>query len=143
MLREAILARLWRGGSRMPRESPLVKRFGASRPTAARALRTLENEGLVRRGAGSGAYATEGSHARRTASRTLALRIPDLRNTEIFQNIAGEIATLARVAGFGFVCSGSSEARLETDLSLPPGESLCQQFIESRVVVRDSCGVCH
>jgi LacI family transcriptional regulator len=133
VLREAILAGIYRGGSRMPSESQLVKRFGASRPTVARALRTLETEGLVHRRAGSGTYATEGTNSRRTATRTLALLIPDLRNTEIFQNIAGEIATMARVAGFGFVWGGSSEPRLETDVSVPHGESLCQQFIESRV----------
>src|SRR5688500_5792208 len=44
-------------GSRMPSESELVVRFGASRPTVARALLDLQHEGLVERRAGSGTFA--------------------------------------------------------------------------------------
>ncbi|MFN0125061.1 MAG: GntR family transcriptional regulator [Verrucomicrobiales bacterium] len=132
-LRDAILAGTYRGGSRMPSESQLVKKFGASRPTVARALRTLEAEGLVHRRAGSGTFASESSNGQRSGTRTLALLIPDLRNTEIFQRIAGEIATMARVGGFGFVWGGSDQPRLEADVSLTHGESRCRQFLQSRV----------
>ena len=68
-LRDAILTGTYCGGSRMPSESHLVKKFGASRPTVARALRTLETEGLVYRRAGSGTYASEGTNGRRTSTR--------------------------------------------------------------------------
>ena len=132
-LRNALITGKYNAGSRMPSESQLVKKFGASRPTVARALRTLEAEGLVHRRAGSGTFASEGSNGQRSGTRTLALLIPDLRNTEIFQKIAGEIATMARVGGFGFVWGGSGQPRLETDVSLTHGESLCRQFVRSRV----------
>jgi DNA-binding GntR family transcriptional regulator len=39
---------------RLPSEAQLVKRFGVSRPTVARALRDLQSEGLIERRAGSG-----------------------------------------------------------------------------------------
>jgi LacI family transcriptional regulator len=133
VLREAIVAGKHPGGSRMPSEAQLVKRFGASRPTVARALRTLESEGLVARRAGSGTYATGDTNGHRHATRTLALLIPDLRNTEIFQHIAGEIATLARVNDYSLIWGGSGLPKLDADISLQHGENLCEQFIDKRV----------
>jgi DNA-binding LacI/PurR family transcriptional regulator len=132
-LRNAILEGKHPGGSRMPSEAQLVKRFGASRPTVAKALRTLESEGLVSRKAGSGTYATGETNGHRLATRSLALLIPDLRNTEIFQQIAGEIATLARVSDYGLVWGGSGLPKLDADVSLQHGENLCEQFIAKRV----------
>ncbi|HWB03494.1 MAG TPA: GntR family transcriptional regulator [Verrucomicrobiales bacterium] len=132
-LREAIVAGKHPEGSRMPSEAQLVKRFGASRPTVARALRTLELEGLVARRAGSGTYATGEANGRRLGTRALALLIPDLRNTEIFQQIAGEIATLARVNDYSLIWGGSGQPKLDADVSLQHGEDLCEQFIAKRV----------
>ena len=133
VLRDAIVSGKHPGGSRMPSEAQLVKRFGASRPTVARALRTLETEGLVTRRAGSGTYATGDTNGLRSTTRTLALLIPDLRNTEIFQQIAGEIATLARVNDYSLMWGGSGLPKLDADVSLQHGENLCEQFIAKRV----------
>ena len=66
-------------------------------------------------------------------TRTLALLIPDLRNTEIFHHIAGEIATLARVADCNLIWGGSGRAKLDEDMSLQHRQNLCDQFIEKRV----------
>ena len=41
---------------RMPSEAQLVERFSVSRPTVARALRDLQDQGLVDRRIGSGTY---------------------------------------------------------------------------------------
>jgi DNA-binding LacI/PurR family transcriptional regulator len=132
-LREAIVSGKHPAGSRIPSEAQLVKRFGASRPTVARALRTLEAEGLVLRRAGSGTYARAGANGRRPGTRTLALLIPDLRNTEIFQQIAGEIATLARVHDYSLIWGGSGQPKLDADVSLQHGENLSEQFIAKHV----------
>lgn len=121
-------------GDRMPSEAQLVKRFNASRPTVARALRTLQEEDLIVRRAGSGSYAkTPDVGGQQISNRTLGLLIPDLGNTEIFQLIAGEIATLARVKDFGMIWGGSSQPQLDPDTSLQHGEDLCSQFINKRV----------
>src|SRR4051794_41948066 len=53
-LRQEILAGRYPPGSRMPGEAELVVRFGASRPTVARALNDLAREGLVERRGRSG-----------------------------------------------------------------------------------------
>jgi len=46
-------------GERLPSEAELVKTFGASRITVGRALRDLQQAGLVERRAGSGTYVLE------------------------------------------------------------------------------------
>ena len=42
--------------AKLPSEAQLVKRFGASRPTEARALQELKLQGFLERRAGSGIY---------------------------------------------------------------------------------------
>lgn len=131
-LREEVLSGLYGKEGRMPSEAQLVNRFGVSRPTVAKALSLLGNEGLVERRAGSGTYAKAGRNAD-TSTNLLALLVPSLGNTEIFQLICGEIASLARVHNYGLVWGGSELPKLDSELSLRHSEELCRQFIERRV----------
>ena len=133
-LRGELAAGKYGAEGRMPSETQLVRHFGVSRPTVARALRVLADEGLVERRAGSGTFARPGGNAARNQeANILALLIPDLGNTEIFQLICGEIASLARVHNFSLIWGGSAQPRLDADLSLKHAEELCRQFIERRV----------
>lgn len=131
-LREEILSGRYGAEGRMPSETQLVRRFGVSRPTVARALRVLADEGLLERRAGSGTFARQDAKARPT-SKLLALLVPGLGNTEIFQLICGELASLARMHDYGLVWGGSDTPRLDPDLSLQQTRQLCAQFIERRV----------
>lgn len=117
---------------RLPSEAQLVKQFKVSRPTAARALRDLEAEGLIERRAGSGTYLRSTS-AQRSSSRIFGLLVPGLASTEIFQIICGEIASLARVRDFGVLWGGSTNPLEDTDASLEHAEELCQQFISRKL----------
>lgn len=49
----------WKPGTLMPSESDLVTQFGVSRMTVSRALRELQNEGLVERVQGIGTFAAQ------------------------------------------------------------------------------------
>jgi LacI family transcriptional regulator len=119
-------------GSRLPSEVQLVKQFNVSRPTVARALRDLEAKGLIERRAGSGTY-VRSNNDRAIASRILGLLVPGLANTEIFQIICGEIASLARVSEYGLLWGGSTNPRVDTDASLKHAEEICKQFIERKI----------
>ena len=119
-------------GARLPSEIQLVKQFGVSRPTVARALRDLEAQGLIERRAGSGSYVRMNIQ-RNTASRILGLLVPGLASTEIFQIICGEIASLARVNEYGLLWGGSTNPRVDTDASLKHAEEVCKQFIEREI----------
>lgn len=131
-LREEVLAGRYGAEGRMPSEAQLVRRFGVSRPTVARALRVLADEGLLERRAGSGSFVRQGPKAG-AASKLLALLVPGLGNTEIFQLICGELASLARMNDYGLVWGGSDMPRLDPDLSLQQSRQLCRQFIDRRV----------
>lgn len=85
-------------GKRFPSEAALVKRFRASRITIGRAVRDLQQSGLVERFAGSGTYVRA---VQKSASGGLlfGLIIPDLGNTEIFEPICQGIANAPDAAG--------------------------------------------
>lgn len=113
---------------RLPTEAQLVERFGVSRPTVARALRELQNEGVVERRAGSGTYLKSG--AVRDAG-LLGLIVPALGNTEIFDPICAEIARQAHLMHYALLWSGSwpddAVARAQQ------AEDLCHRYIRERV----------
>jgi GntR family transcriptional regulator, arabinose operon transcriptional repressor len=126
-LAKGIQAGRWKEGDRLPSEAELVRQFGASRITVGRAVRDLQQAGLVERRAGSGTYV----RAERPASAlSFGLLIPDLGETEIFEPICqGMMASpLARqhalVWGSVPEAGGSKEDH---------AWDLCRQYIERRV----------
>src|SRR5260221_13952843 len=58
-LRERIAQGGWQPGTRLPSERELVHEFGCARMTVHRALRELEEEGLIERRQGSGSFVAE------------------------------------------------------------------------------------
>ncbi|HWH81129.1 MAG TPA: UTRA domain-containing protein, partial [Burkholderiaceae bacterium] len=58
-LRERIARGGWEPGVRLPSERELVQTFGCARMTVHRALRELEEEGLIERRQGSGSFVAE------------------------------------------------------------------------------------
>jgi GntR family transcriptional regulator, histidine utilization repressor len=58
-LRERIARGGWQPGARLPSERDLVAEFGCARMTVHRALRELEEDGLIERRQGSGSYVAE------------------------------------------------------------------------------------
>jgi len=84
----------FKNGDRLPSEAELVKQFGSSRPTVARALHDLQNMGLLERKVGSGTYVNRAQ--KQMESWRFGLLIPGLGSTEIFEPICGQIARLAQ-----------------------------------------------
>lgn len=131
-LREEIASGRYGMEGRMPSEAQLVRRFGVSRPTVARALSVLATEGLLERRAGSGTFARHGAPGV-ASTKLLGLLIPGMGNTEIFQLIGGEIASLARMHDYSLVLGGSESVLPDPVDGLKQAEMLCRQFIERRV----------
>ncbi len=117
---------------RLPSEAQLVKRFGVSRPTAARALRDLQAEGLIERRAGSGTYLRRAD--RRGSERQLGLLVPERGTTEIFELICGELSSLARAHDFALLFGGSAAPRHGEELSEEHARAVCARFVEQRVL---------
>jgi DNA-binding LacI/PurR family transcriptional regulator len=125
----------YNANQRLPSEAQLVRRFGVSRPTAARALRDLQVEGIVERRVGAGSFIKKGAKApsRAEASRQLGLLLPGLEVTEIFEVFCGELASLTRANDYSLLWAGSTQARLREDLSVRDAEEACQHLIDRSV----------
>ena len=121
-------------GGRLPSESQLVARFAVSRPTVARALRDLQEQGLIERRVGAGTYVRSDSpQSAAVGSRQLGLLIPGLGATEIFEVICGELASLARVHDYNLLWGGGVHPRLDADASAEEAQEVCRRFIERKV----------
>jgi LacI family transcriptional regulator len=118
---------------RLPSEAQLVKRFGVSRPTVGRALRDLQDQGLIERRVGSGSYVRSSPAASSSGERQLGLLIPGLGSTEIFEVICGELAGLARVHDYTLLWGGSAHPRPQDEAAAAGAEELCEQFIQRKV----------
>ena len=126
-LRREIQAGHWKPGARLPSEAELVERFGVSRITIGRAVRDLQQAGLVERRAGSGTFIRTGG---RRPALSFGLLIPDLGETEIFEPICqGMMAS--PIAHEHALVWGSAQSH-----GGAKGESawqLCRQYIDRRV----------
>src|SRR5258705_6725520 len=80
-IKEAIQGGRYEAGQKLPSEALLLDEFGTSRITVIRALRELQQRGLVKRRAGSGTYVTEKAPG---GSLLFGLLISNLGGTEIF-----------------------------------------------------------
>jgi len=132
-LRAEITTGKFAPAGRLPAEKQLVERFRVSRPTVARALRDLQDEGLVERRAGSGTWQRNPA-ARSARVRQLGLLIPNLGTTDIFEVIGGELSALARTHDYSL--PGGNDATVSTasrELSPAQALKLCDQFIELSV----------
>src|ERR1700744_3405057 len=133
-LRGEIAAGRYLAGNRLPSEAQLVEQFAISRPTVARALLDLQNEGLIERRAGSGTYVRHSGPGTAAISvRQLGFLIPGVSNTDVFEHICGELASLAQAHDYSVLWGGSFSRKNDTDSSFDHAKELCRHFIERKV----------
>ena len=114
-------------GDRLPSEADLGRRHGVSRITVTRALRDLQQAGLVDRRVGAGTFVRD---SRRQTGRSFGLLIPDLGQTEIFEPICQGMMRSPAARDHALLWGGA------TSPETAPGDrawQLCRQFIERRV----------
>ena len=120
--------RALRAGQKLPSEAHLLDEFSTSRITVIRALRELQQRGLVQRRAGSGTYVTDGIAA--GASLLFGLLIPNLGETEIFGPIC---------QGYGGIFSAAQARPAVGRHGAFPGRErnadldLCRQYVAKKV----------
>ena len=126
-LKDSLISGEYREGTRLPSETELVRRFGVSRMTVVKAIKELQQLGLVVRRVGSGTYA-----APRTTkqNRLFGLLIPQLGQTEVFEPICQGMANFPLASKHALLWGnvvGQSQQR--EDLA----EELCHQYISQHV----------
>jgi GntR family transcriptional regulator, arabinose operon transcriptional repressor len=128
-MRSRIRSGTFRPGDRIPSDSELVREFGVSRPTVAKALQELQECGLVQRKAGSGTYVLQNDTDRGIQ---FGLLIPGLGTTEIFEPICAQMACAAQDTGHSIVW-GANVKRLNFGEEAEIALELCQRYIRSKV----------
>jgi GntR family transcriptional regulator, arabinose operon transcriptional repressor len=102
-LQQDILQGHYAPGGLLPSEIALSRRWKVSRPTVSRALRDLQNLGLLERRAGSGTYVRADL---RTTRPVLGMLVEGLGNTEILDPICAEITRAAQERGCNVLSGG-------------------------------------
>lgn len=127
-LRSRIAAGEYKNGERLPSEAQLVQQFGTSRITVGRAVRELQQKGLVERRAGSGTYVRSASLE--PGSLLFGLLIPDLGSTEIFEPICHGMVRSPRVRPHALLWGNITEG---ADSKEEQALELCRQYIARKV----------
>ena len=126
-LEAEISAGRFKAGTKLPSEASLVKRFDTSRITVTRALRELQNAGIIDRVAGSGSFVR--LLQARHDGLVFGLLIPDLGEVEVLDSICQGIAN----------APGSDHALLwghasrDVESKEHRALELCAQFIRRKV----------
>jgi DNA-binding LacI/PurR family transcriptional regulator len=128
LLKADILSGRFKPGQKLPSEAALVNKSGLSRITVGRAIRELQNIGLIDRIAGSGTYVRQADKRERRPY-LFGLLIPDLGETEIFEPICQGIAN-APEAGEHALLWGHADAQAR---KTEQAWRLCQQYIAQKV----------
>src|SRR5262245_61001266 len=109
-LEEGIRTGTFKPGAQLPTEFDLVEQFDVSRPTVSRAMRDLQQQGLIERRPGAGSYVRSKSAGEiRT---TLGMLIPELGCGDIFDPIAAQIVRRAQAAGLGLIWGDAGNSQL-------------------------------
>ena len=124
-LRELALNGSLRPGDMMPTDSEISKKFHASRPTVAKSMARLVEEGILGRRAGYGTYLLDF----KKKGLTLGLLIPGLGQTEIFEPICAQIAELAERRSYALIWGGSGDAEGKRRSA----DQLAQRYIDQGV----------
>jgi DNA-binding LacI/PurR family transcriptional regulator len=125
-LREGIATGEYKAGARLPSEGELSRRFAVSRMTVVKAMRELQQQGLVVRRVGSGTYAAPQAEK---GNGLFGLLIPELGETEIFEPICQGMAQFSYARQhsllWGTLNSGDKKEQV--------AEELCHQYIKRGV----------
>jgi LacI family transcriptional regulator len=128
-LQREILAGKYNHGKRLPSETELALRHKVSRPTAARALRELQQMGVITRRAGSGSYLQPPPENNQKSALTFGLLVPGLGSTEILDPISNEITRYTQSLGGQVLWGEAGAAATKAEDAL----ALCRSYVQSRV----------
>ncbi|MBU0677376.1 MAG: GntR family transcriptional regulator [Verrucomicrobia bacterium] len=119
----------YRRGDQLPTDIELARQFKTSRPTIARALKSLQSGGVIERIPGSGTYVRRTEHL---TGRSFGLLIPKLGETEIFEPICGQIAREAQQQNHTLLWGNMAEAHDHINATAR-AEQACRSYIDRGV----------
>jgi GntR family transcriptional regulator of arabinose operon len=126
-IQEGIRSGRYSPGQRLPSETELGRRHGASRMTVFRAMHELQTMGVIVRRVGSGTFVAQNSTSK---SHVFGLLIPELGQTEIFEVICKGMMESQEAVRHSLLWGNSSSKENETE---EVAEQLCRQYISQKV----------
>jgi GntR family transcriptional regulator of arabinose operon len=126
-IQEDINSGRYKPGQRLPSETELVRRYGASRMTVFRSMHALQTMGLVVRRVGSGTFVAQSSNSK---SHVFGLLIPELGQTEIFEVICKGMMESHEAIRHSLLWGNSASKENEKE---EVAEQLCQHYISQKV----------
>jgi GntR family transcriptional regulator, arabinose operon transcriptional repressor len=126
-IQEDIALGKYKPGQRLPSETELVRRYGASRMTVFRAMHELQALGVVIRRVGSGTFVSQVSV---TGSHVFGLLIPEFGQTEIFEVICKGMMEAPQANHHSLLWGNTASQEMEKE---EIAEQLCRQYISRKV----------
>jgi len=126
-IQEEIALGKYQPGQRLPSETDLVRRYGASRMTVFRAMHELQSLGVVVRRIGSGTFVSQTSGA---GSHVFGLLIPELGQTEIFEVICKGMMEAPQAIHHSLLWGNTAPQENQKEET---AEQLCRHYISRRV----------
>ena len=126
-------------GELFPTEASIAIQFKTSRPTIAKALNLLKEEGYVTRKAGYGTAVIKKINTEKHEEYRLGTIIPYLKDTEIFEPIFGEIAQQANKRNFSLAIDENNFSLMWGGNSYIEGQGqeyalqIAKKYIEQKV----------
>jgi GntR family transcriptional regulator, arabinose operon transcriptional repressor len=127
-IEESIHSGRYEPGQKLPSEAHLVNEFGTSRITVIRALRELQQRGLIHRRAGSGSYVSDGVAS--SESLLFGLLIPNLVETEIFGPICQGMAESSQRRKHALLWGDTAPSLEDKEIQTL---NLCRQYVAKKV----------
>jgi DNA-binding LacI/PurR family transcriptional regulator len=121
-------------GEKLPTEKEIAAEFKASRPTVGRAMRDLEQHGMLVRRQGSGTFVRKATHSR---TQTFGILIPwqgedslDSK-TSVFAAMVPELSRISSRSGYTLLLNESP--RDDNGGAVKRAKTICRQLIELQV----------
>ena len=130
-LKQEIESGAYKMGELLPTDLQISEKFKTSRPTVAKAVQRLVDENVLARKAGFGTYLKNKPQVGSSDDKiTLGLLIPSLGETEIFEPICGQIASLADSYNFNLLWGNTGSS---LDKRAEAAEQLAHKYIKEAV----------
>ncbi len=127
---DLILDGKYKAGDRLPSDGQLVREFSTSRPTVAKAMRQLEDEGYIERRVGSGSFVLVSAQSKPSL---IGLLTPEIGEAELFEPLCSEIARKCQRNGLSLLWADSSIHDDQADHHEQAAKELCDRFIRQEV----------
>ncbi|RKX81420.1 MAG: hypothetical protein DRZ90_05450 [Spirochaetes bacterium] len=124
-----IVSGVYKKGGQLPTEFMLVEEYGISRPTVAKALNDLQEQGLIERKVGIGTFVT--NVPEQASEKYLALLVPDIGRNESMESLYAQIARSCEEENYTLIWSGSLIG--STDDRIRQMHELCEKYIRQTV----------